>query len=56
MTDEIPAQRPDVMRCTDCGTTLDVVRKDNRTLAVACDCDDLRAIKVATTLPEGWSA
>jgi hypothetical protein len=56
MTAETPKQHPDVMRCTDCGTTLDVVRQDNRTLAVACNCDELRSIKVATALPEGWSA
>ena len=43
------------MICQDCGTTVELNRDANRMLAVQCDCE-ARGIKVATALPEGWSA
>jgi len=52
MTDEIPLQKG--IRCTDCRSHVHLTRKDNRTLAVRCDCGKERSIKLATTLPDGW--
>jgi hypothetical protein len=54
MTDENSIQRG--LRCTGCNSAVYLARRENRTLAVTCDCDVDRSIKVATTLPEGWSA
>jgi len=54
MTDEIPLQKG--LRCDECNSAVYLARKDNRTLVARCDCPDTqRAIKVATTLPEGWT-
>jgi len=52
MTEEIPVQRG--MRCTDCNSAVYLTRRENRTLAVTCDCGESRSIKVASKIPEGW--
>jgi len=54
MTDEIPVERG--IRCTECDKTVYLARQDNNTLAARCGCGNERSIKVATLLPEGWSA
>jgi len=54
MTDEIPVERG--IRCTECNSHVYLTRRDNNTLSVRCDCGDERSIKVATLLPEGWTA
>jgi len=42
------------MTCDDCGSTVHLARRNNRTLVARCDCGEERSIKVATLLPEGW--
>lgn len=44
------------LTCADCGAAVYLARRENRTLVARCDCGDERSIKLATTLPEGWSA
>ena len=52
MTDEIPVQKS--IRCTDCNSSVYLIRESNSTLTVTCDCEKQRSIKVARVLPEGW--
>jgi len=51
-----PDERRYGVTCENCGSAVYLARRENRTLVVRCDCDEERSLKVATTLPEGWSA
>jgi hypothetical protein len=42
------------MNCEECGEPVTLGRND-RLLNVSCECSE-RSIKVATVLPDGWSA
>lgn len=43
------------MHCENCGTDVTLTRElGGSLLSVGCECD-VRSIKVATVLPEGWN-
>ncbi|UBF23413.1 hypothetical protein HATV-3_gp63 [Haloarcula tailed virus 3] len=42
------------VRCDKCDALVELIRQEDRTLALRCDCPEQRSIKMARKTPEGW--
>jgi hypothetical protein len=52
MTQDIPKATPNV-RCSDCGRAVKLIRRQNNTLALFCDCTE-REGRLPAGIPGAW--
>ena len=46
----------DALHCDDCGEQIRTEQRTAAGLLMTCGCDKQRSVRVATVLPDGWSA
>lgn len=43
------------LKCRDCGSIVELYRRDNRTLGLICDCATVQKFDVEGGIPEEWT-